>query len=66
MGHAWQERPPLQRTVSILLECILVLFIAIRITDRMGQSPILYVIHTITIGTMPSDNGHELKNVTCE
>ena len=23
-GHAWQERRPLQRTVRILLECILV------------------------------------------
>ena len=23
-GHAWQERRPLQRTVCILLECILV------------------------------------------
>ena len=23
-GHAWQERQPLQRTVHILLECILV------------------------------------------
>ena len=24
LGHAWQERWPLQQTVSILLECILV------------------------------------------
>ena len=24
-GHAWQERQPLQQTVHILLECILVL-----------------------------------------
>ena len=24
-GRAWQERRPLQRTVSILLECILVI-----------------------------------------
>ena len=24
-GHAWQERQPLQRTVCILFECILVL-----------------------------------------
>ena len=23
-GHAWQERRPLQRTVRILLECLLV------------------------------------------
>ena len=23
-GHVWRERPPLQRTVCILLECILV------------------------------------------
>ena len=26
-GHVWQERQPLQRTVRILLECILVLYI---------------------------------------
>ena len=25
-GHAWQERRPLQRTVHIPLECILVLY----------------------------------------
>ena len=25
-GHAWQERRPLQRTVRILLECVLVFF----------------------------------------
>ena len=25
-GHAWQERRPLQQTIHILLECILVFF----------------------------------------
>ena len=44
--------------------------IVIRITDRMGPSPIVTVIHTITIDTMLSfnyrNNGHGLKNVTCK
>ena len=35
----------------------------------MGPSPILSVIHTVTIGTMlnfkGTNNGHGLKNVTC-
>ena len=30
--HAWQERQPLQRTVRILLECILV-------PDQLGLQP---------------------------
>ena len=28
-GHAWQERRPLQWTVCILLECILVYFMSV-------------------------------------
>ena len=36
----------------------------------MGPSPILSVVHTVTVGTMLNlnggNNGHMLKNVTCE
>ena len=36
----------------------------------MGQSPILSIIHSVTIGTLLSfnggNNGHELENVTCK
>ena len=36
----------------------------------MGPSPFLYVVHTITIGTMLNFNGgnneHRLKNLTCK
>ena len=36
----------------------------------MGLSPILFVIHTVTIGIMVNfnggNNGHGLKNVTCK
>ena len=36
----------------------------------MGLSPILYIIPTITVGTMLNfnhdDNGHGIKNVTSE
>ena len=38
--------------------------------NRNGPSPILFVIHTIMIGTMLNNNGgnngHGLKNVTCK
>ena len=38
--------------------------------ERMGLSPTLSVIHTVTIGTMLNFNGgnneHGLRNVTCE
>ena len=66
-GGWW--RPPrllLLQAICILLECILV-FTVIRITGRMGPSPILSVIHNITIGTMVSNddgnNGYGLKTL---
>ena len=34
----------------------IILFIAIRITDRMDASPILFIIHTVIIGTMLNSN----------
>ena len=34
-----------------------IIFIVIRIMDRMGPSPILSVIHTVTIVTMLNNNG---------
>ena len=44
--------------------------IVIRVTDTIGPSPILSVIHTITIGRMLNvkggNYGHGLKNVTCK
>ena len=37
---------------------------------EMSPSPILSIIHTVTIGTMLNynggNNGHGLKNVTCK
>ena len=58
----------LHRTVRILLECILVkwvIFLIIRIIKKMGLSPILSVIHTVTVGTMlnfkSGNNRHGLK-----
>ena len=38
-GHAWQERRPLQQTVRILLECILVRNVSL-IVDETVQSPV--------------------------
>ena len=74
-GTPWTKHPPgtgrrlLLRMVRILLECILV-FINIKIADRIGPSPILLIINTITIGTMLNNNssniGHGLQNVTCK
>ena len=44
--------------------------IVIRITDRMYPSPILFIIHTMTLGTMLNfngdNNGHGLEHVTCK
>ena len=43
------------------------LFIVIRITDILGASPILSIIHTVTIGTMLNNdggnNGHRLLSL---
>ena len=43
-----------------------VLFIVIRIMEKIGQ----FIIHTVTIGTMLNfdsvNNGHGVQNVTCE
>ena len=39
-GHAWQETRPLQRTVRILLECILV---------KVAEFPKLALIHGILL-----------------
>ena len=40
------------------------------IMDRMGDGPILPIIHTVTIETMLNNNGvnkgHWIKNVTCK
>ena len=42
----------------------------IRMTDRMGLSSILSIIHTVTIGAILNNNGgndgHGLKNFTCK
>ena len=66
-GHVWQGGRAWQilrdtvneRAVRILLECILVDII---ITGKTGPSPILFVFHTVTIGTMlnfnDGNNGH--------
>ena len=35
----------------------IIIFIVIRITDRMGPLLILFIIHTITIDAMPNFNG---------
>ena len=70
-GHAWHTCPPQilrdtvnERAVRILLECILVikcvLFIVIRIIQKMDWSPILSIIHTVTTGTMLNlNNGNK-------
>ena len=58
-------------TRNVFYLASVILFTDIRITDRiMGSSPILSVIHNVTIGTMLNNNGgksgHGLKNVKCK
>ena len=54
-------------SVCILLECFLVLFIVIRIMDRMGLPSVVSIIHTLSISTMLNskggNNGLELKTL---
>ena len=59
------------QAMSVIITVIkCVLFISIRIMDRICPSPILSIIHTVTIGTMLNfngcNNGHGVKNVTCK
>ena len=54
-------------SVITVIKCVL--FIVIRITEKMCPSPILSVIHTITIAIMLNfdcgNNGPWLRNVMC-
>ena len=52
-GHAWQERWPLQRTVCILLECILVLkvftgVITVTVSAKFADKDVSKVTDTLT------------------
>ena len=52
--------------ITTVIKCVL--FIVIRIAEKMCPSAILSIIHTVTIGIMLNfnggNNGHKLKNVT--
>ena len=50
-GHAWQERRPLQRTVRILLECILVINVINPLSSYYTMTSICYRTNTLTDNT---------------